>query len=177
MPADILLVDDDDGVLRALERVLRRAGHQVCAMDDPVAALESCLTNRYDLVISDYRMPVMNGIEFLSAVRVSFPDMVRMVLSGEADRAGILASINKAGAFRFLTKPWEEAELLDAVAEAAAQRHANQEVADALESHRSANDQSYRRQKLLDALEKETPGITEVNWSPNQTIIIDDGDL
>ncbi len=177
MIANVLLVDDDEGVLGALERVLLRGGYNVRPASDAATALRGCRDDRYDVVISDYRMPEMDGIEFLNTVRELHPGIVRIMLSGEADRQAMLASINEADVFRFLTKPWEDEELLDAVAEAIAHRHANHEAAEALEFHRKKTDRDYQRQQMLDELEKETPGITDVNWSPNQTIIIEDSDV
>lgn len=177
MAGRILLVDDDSGVLRALARVLRRAGYDVTAHDDAATALPNCRDDRFDIVISDFRMPGMNGIQFLNEVRVCCPGTVRVILSGEADRDAILASINEVGVFRFLTKPWDEQVLLESVAEAIAQRHADREAAVALEFHRNETDRDYRRKRILDDLEQDSPGITSVNWSENQTIIIDDGEL
>ncbi len=177
MIANILLVDDDEGVLRALERVLLRGGYNVRPVSDAATALRGCRDDRYDVVISDYRMPEMDGVEFLNAVREMHPRIIRIMLSGEADREAVLASINEADVFRFLTKPWDDQGLLDAVAEAIAHRHAKQEAAEALEFHRRETDRDYQRQQMLEELEKEAPGITDVNWSPNQTIIIDDSDV
>jgi DNA-binding NtrC family response regulator len=177
MLGNVLLVDDDGGVLRAIARLLRRGGYHVTPFLDATTALNSCNDNHYDVVISDYRMPGMNGVEFLNALREARPGIIRVILSGEADREAVLASINESAVFRFLTKPWDNEVLFKTVADAVAQRNANREADNALDYQRMRKDRVYRRAKLLDELEKESPGITEVNWSDNNTIVIDDSDL
>jgi len=177
MLGNILLIDDDDRVLRAIARLLRRSGYQVRPFVDAAAAFQSCGKHQYDVVISDYRMPGMNGIEFLNALRDAHPLIVRIILSGEADRDAVLASINESAVYRFLTKPWDDDFLIDTVADAVSQGRVNRETEDALDYRRTQVDHAYRRAKFLDALEKESPGITNVNWSENDTIVIDERDL
>jgi DNA-binding NtrC family response regulator len=177
MLGNILLVDDDDGVLRAITRLLRRSGYQVKPFIDAAAALQSCDKHRYDVVISDYRMPGMNGVEFLNALRDVHPLIVRIILSGEADRDAVLASINESAVYRFLTKPWDDAVLIDTVSDAVSQGQVNRETEDALDHRRRQVDHAYRRARMLDDLEKQSPGITSVNWSENDTIVIDETGL
>jgi response regulator RpfG family c-di-GMP phosphodiesterase len=74
----------------------------------------------YDLVIADYRMPELDGIEFLERFRALRPDAARILLSGEADLEALGAAINRAGVFAFIGKPWNEVELRAAVAQALA---------------------------------------------------------
>lgn len=115
----ILLVDDEQPVLNALQRFFRRSGYQVITCTsgrDGLALLES--SEPFQLVISDYRMPEMNGVEFLKAVRTRWPDTVRMVLSGFADTSAIIAATNEGNIYKFIPKPWDEAFLLKSVQEA-----------------------------------------------------------
>jgi CheY-like chemotaxis protein len=105
MNRKILFVDDEENVLRGFERALRS---QV-EMDTAVGALEglAAVTTRgpYAVVVSDLRMPGMNGIEFLSEVRKRSPDTVRLILSGNGDFDSVVASVNEGSIFQFLTKP------------------------------------------------------------------------
>ncbi|MFK7885362.1 MAG: response regulator [Gammaproteobacteria bacterium] len=175
MHTDILLVDDEPGVLRSLERLLRRNGYRVEKFTDASEALAAAAgSGSFKIVISDYRMPTVNGVEFLTQLRKQSPEIVRIMLSGEADRDAILASINDAGIFRFLTKPWEDQQLLDVIGLAVAESSLISETHIALHSHRERADSEYRRQKAVEELELESPGITAVNWSDDDTIVLDE---
>jgi FixJ family two-component response regulator len=105
------------------------------------------------------------------------PLIVRIILSGEADRDAVLASINESAVYRFLTKPWDDAVLIDTVSDAVSQGQVNRETEDALDHRRRQVDHAYRRARMLDDLEKQSPGITSVNWSENDTIVIDETGL
>jgi response regulator RpfG family c-di-GMP phosphodiesterase len=105
MNRKVLCVDDEENVLRAFERNLRLQFEIETAIG-PVAGL-SAIAQRgpYAVVISDLRMPEMDGIQFLSAVRKQSPDSVRLILSGNADLQAVIASVNEGSIFQFLTKP------------------------------------------------------------------------
>jgi len=105
MNRKVLCVDDDENVLRAFERVLRHHFEIETAVG-PVAGL-SAVENHgpYAVVVSDLRMPGMDGIQFLSAVRKHSPDSVRLILSGNADLQAVIAAVNEGSIFQFLTKP------------------------------------------------------------------------
>ncbi|MEI7843781.1 MAG: response regulator [Gallionellaceae bacterium] len=119
----ILLVDDEKNVLSALQRELR-SHFEIEAFDNPVTALERCRDQQFDLVIADYKMPEMNGIEFLKKFGALQPDASRLVLSGEADIEALVRTINETHIYRFLAKPWEKAELLSSIEQAVAYRDA-----------------------------------------------------
>ena len=85
-------------------------------------ALEHVANHRVDLVISDYRMPVMDGVTFLTRVKELQPDTARIILSAFADMEAIVRAINEAGIFRFVSKPWSDAELKAIVAQVLAHR-------------------------------------------------------
>ncbi|MFT5446981.1 MAG: two-component system probable response regulator PhcQ [Gammaproteobacteria bacterium] len=172
--ARIVLVDDEEGVLNALRRLLRRAGYLVDTFSDGPSALAHMQVNPHHAVISDYKMPQMNGVEFLCEVKARFPAVTRMILSGEAERDAVLSSINVAEISRFLTKPWNDAELLKSVATAVEETVRNVEKSVALDEYKTRVDAHYRRSKALEALESESPGITAVNWSDDGTIVLED---
>lgn len=117
----ILLVDDEQNVLNALRRELKEH-FDTETFDNPLAALERCREMQFDLVIADYKMPDMNGIEFLKQFGSLQPDAARLVLSGEADIDALVRTINETHIYRFLAKPWEKAELLSSIRQALAYR-------------------------------------------------------
>lgn len=117
----ILIVDDEQNVLNALRRELHGT-YRVEIFDSPEAALAHCRDNSFDLVIADYQMPGMNGIEFLKRFGILQPDAVRLLLSGQADFDAVADSVNKAHVFRFVAKPWDVAELAATLAQALANR-------------------------------------------------------
>ncbi|OGS90312.1 MAG: hypothetical protein A2Z95_02800 [Gallionellales bacterium GWA2_60_18] len=119
----ILLVDDEQNVLNALRRELRDA-FEIEAFDDSVAALDHCRTTQFDLVVADYQMPGMNGLEFLKQFRLLQPDAARLLLSGESDINALIRTINETHVYRFIAKPWGKAELLSSIRQALSYRDA-----------------------------------------------------
>lgn len=105
MTRKVLLVDDEENVLLALARNFRRDFEMETALG-PQAAL-SMIHDRgpYAVVVSDLRMPDMDGLQLLSEVRKQWPDTVRMILTGNADFQSVVASVNDGRVFQFMTKP------------------------------------------------------------------------
>ncbi len=114
----LLLVDDEPGVLRSLERAFRREGYRLLLAHSATEALELLAVNDVQVVISDQRMPLMNGTEFLARTRELYPETVRMILSGYADLASIKEAINRGAIYKFLSKPWDDDEMRQMVREA-----------------------------------------------------------
>ncbi len=175
----LLLVDDEPLVLRALERQLRgilRSPHpayRIEAYTRPAEALRRAHEAEFDVVVSDYRMPEMNGVAFLRAFRVLQPGAARLILSGHADLGALVDAVNEAGIMRFLAKPWDEAELVFAIENALAERRLlleNQHLADEL---RAGRDRLSRQEAELRRLERECPGITRVSWGPHGEVLLD----
>lgn len=105
MNRKVLCVDDEENVLRAFERNLR-LHFEIETAVGPAAGLSAIAqSGPYAVVISDLRMPGMDGIQFLTAVRHQSPDSVRLILSGNADLQAAIASVNEGSIYRFLTKP------------------------------------------------------------------------
>lgn len=134
----ILVVDDEHNVLNALRRELQDR-YLVETFSDPVAALEHCHNTAFDLVIADYHMPGMNGIQFLKRFGELQPDAARLVLSGESDFDALAGIINETHIYRFVGKPWDKTELAATLAQALAHR------ATLLENRRLA--EAYRKQR------------------------------
>ena len=107
----LLLVDDEPNVLSALTRTLRREPYEIVATASAQHALNLLRGEDFDLIIADYLMPEMKGLEFLRKVRNIQPDAMRIMLTGHADLEIVIAAINDGAIFRFLTKPWDTGEL------------------------------------------------------------------
>lgn len=112
----LLLVDDEDNILSALKRLLRNDGYRVFTSNAPERALELLAEldrqdDAVDVILSDQRMPSMSGVDFLSRVKISHPDTVRLVLSGYTDLQSVTDAINQGAIYKFLTKPWDDEHL------------------------------------------------------------------
>ncbi len=108
----ILCVDDEENVLKALRRLFMDEDYEIIAATSGEAGLEELDANpAIQVVISDYRMPGMNGVDFLKEVYARKPETVRIVLSGYADTAAIVAAINEGQIYKFIPKPWNDDDL------------------------------------------------------------------
>ncbi len=107
----VLCVDDERNILNALNRLLRRDGHTVLTASSGASALELLAHEEVDVVISDMRMPGMDGAALLEAVRARWPDTMRLLLTGYADVAGTMAAINRGEIYRYVAKPWDDRDL------------------------------------------------------------------
>ncbi len=118
-PVQILCVDDERNVLRALQRVFLDEDYTLHTALSGSEGLEILSGNpEIQVVISDYRMPEMDGVEFLREVCSRYPDTVRIVLSGYADTAAVVDAINEGQIYRFIPKPWNDDELRVTIANA-----------------------------------------------------------
>jgi len=110
----ILIVDDEDSILNAFKRILADEDYDVRVANngsDGLNILRSA-KNPFSLIISDQRMPEMNGVQFFAQAKEIFPDAVRILLTGYADSDAIIEAINKGGVHLYFTKPWHEEEIL-----------------------------------------------------------------
>lgn len=176
----LLLVDDEPHVLSALKRTLRRGttdglwpALHIEAFSDPLAALARAREQSFALVISDFRMPGMNGAQFLTALRELQPDSRRVILSAHADFEGLTDAINSARISLFMSKPWNEPELLAAVHEQLAEYRRVQDTELLAERQRLAQGELSPQEAERLRLERLEPGITKVQWSPDGAYVLD----
>jgi len=108
----LLLVDDEENILRSLRRVLRRGDWLIETAIDAETALQIFPKFQPAVVISDFRMPGMNGVDFLARVKELSPNTQRIMLTGQADQQAIEEAINRSEVFRFISKPWNDGQLL-----------------------------------------------------------------
>ncbi|GAB1393295.1 hypothetical protein MASR1M60_14580 [Rhodocyclaceae bacterium] len=111
----LLLVDDEPGVISSLKRLLRRENYRILTASSGEEALTLIAENEVGVILTDQRMSGMSGTELLARVRSMHPHIVRMVLSGYTGLDSLAEAINRGEIFKFLTKPWDEIELLDAL--------------------------------------------------------------
>lgn len=108
----ILCVDDEPNILSSLRRLFRPRGFQILVADSGKAGLAVLEAEPVDLVISDMRMPEMDGAQFLEQVRQKWPDTVRLLLTGHSDVAAIIDAINRGEIYRYITKPWDDNDIV-----------------------------------------------------------------
>jgi response regulator RpfG family c-di-GMP phosphodiesterase len=176
----IMLVDDEPNILNALRRVLSRQvdeqaapAYQIEAFENPPDALRRAEHVAFDLVVSDYRMPEMSGVEFLRRLIEIQPRVARLILSGYADLEGLVGAINEARIDRFIAKPWHDFELCSAVEQALDRRRLaleNERLADLVRVQRG---KMTRQEMELRRLEAQYPGLTRVKRGADDAIEID----
>lgn len=171
----ILVVDDEQNILNAMKRVVRKeADWEVEFFNDPLAALERSKETTFELIMSDYRMPVMDGVKFLNESKKTQPDAIRLILSGYTDLDALLGAINQAEIFRFMSKPWQDYDLRMVLQQALAHREIlveNQRLADKVREQQNELD---RRKSALDKLRSTNPVLADVQWADDGSIVLEE---
>jgi len=122
-----LFVDDEANILSALKRLFRPLGYRVFTAESGAQGLAVLEREAVDLVISDMRMPEMNGAQFLEQVRLKWPEVVRILLTGYADIGSTIAAINRGEIYRYIAKPWEDNDVILVVRHALERKRLEQE--------------------------------------------------
>lgn len=170
----IMIVDDEEGILKALRRLMLRApcsyGQLVYKLeveifDSPQAALERARVADFDLVLSDYHMPRMDGVQFLGEIEKIQPDAARMILSGCNDINVLNQSIHRARLYGMLPKPWNDYFLMSMIAQALNHRDL------LLENRELARKAQVAREAAVPA----TPAAA-VEWAADGSIVYQDAD-
>lgn len=168
----IMIVDDEAQILNALRRLLTRSGWQVSAFMDPLAALNYASSTLIPVVISDYRMPGMNGVDFLNELNKIQPAVYKVMLSGKADQDAVINAINQANINHFIHKPWDNEQLilqLEKGLKLFCENH---------QKELQLNKNNLTRQEFSDwyttQLEATSPGITHVRRNEMGWIEVDD---
>ena len=165
--SNILVVDDERSVTEALKRSFLDDPYNVHTAESAAEGLAILSAHKIKVVISDEMMPGMSGADFLARVCSRFPDVIRIMLTGHASLAAAIKAINRGEIYRFFTKPWDDFELRLAIKSAV-------ERFDLEEENRRLLDIVRKQALNLKLLEKEFPGITELEYDEKGRIVIQD---
>ena len=146
----LLYVDDEENNLISFKATFRFKYNVTTALS-AAEAMEILEKKSMEIIITDQRMPNMTGIEFLEKVLEKYPDPMRILLTGYADMNAVIDAVNKGKIYHYLSKPWNEEELDQAIQSAYEVYTQNQEVKIMNEKLAVSNDQLefLLRQKLL----------------------------
>ena len=109
----VLIVDDEDMVITSIRAFLQlETDYTVHGYTSPEEASNHLQSSPVDVVVSDYLMPKMNGIQFLTKAKQLQPEAARVLLTGHADKQSAIQAINEVGLYQYLEKPWDNSQLL-----------------------------------------------------------------
>lgn len=107
----VVILDDEESILRSLTRVFMNESYGIFTTTDHQEALQIIENNEIKVVLSDQRMPLVSGVEFLSTVKLKKPDTIRILFTGYADIQSSQDAINKGAVYKYISKPWNDEEL------------------------------------------------------------------
>ena len=131
----LVVVDDDELILSSLRSLFSlETDYTLLTFSDPHEATEKIKTQRVDLILSDFLMPTMSGIDFLKQARNLQPEAPRILLTGFADKANAIRAINEVGLYHYLEKPWDNEELLILVRHALEEKSLRQDLSEKIKA-------------------------------------------
>jgi two-component system, probable response regulator PhcQ len=163
----VLIVDDEPFVINSIRRVLIDAGYMIFSAENAYKGLEILKAHPIKVVISDEMMPGMSGSEFLSRVRQQFPNVIRIMLTGQASIEAAMRAVNEGEIYRFFTKPWNDLDLRFAV-------QAGIDKYDLEERNKKLLEIVKRQELDLKMLENRFPGITILSHDEEGRIVLPD---
>lgn len=111
-PQVVMIIDDEPMVTQSIKNFLSlETDYEIIAHTSPVAALEALKSRQVDVIISDYLMPDLNGIDFFLKAKEIQPQATRVLLTGYADKENAIKAINDVGLYQYIEKPWENEDL------------------------------------------------------------------
>ena len=165
MNSCILLVDDEPNVLSALRRELADEPYGIVTALNGEEALNLVAAQTFKVIISDERMPGMDGASFLEAAKEIAPASVRMMLTGHASIDATMRAVNNGEIYRFFTKPWNSHELKQSIKSAI-------ERFDLEDENRRLLKVVKRQSQELRALETNHPGIGRLRKDKEGAVIL-----
>jgi DNA-binding NtrC family response regulator len=165
---EILLVDDEERVINSLIRTLRSmdTAYTFYTALSAEEAMKIAQARKPHLIICDYQLGGMNGMEFLSKISQNYPEIIAILLTGHAELNAAIEAINKAVLYKFIVKPWDNEELRITVQRALEHRAAISENKKLLSEIR-------KKDEYISQLEKQHPNITSLKRDSAGHIVID----
>lgn len=180
----ILIVDDDKIVTSSLKTLFKLEGFSDSHyFNDPKEALEFLKTQKPDLILSDFLMPEMNGLEFLSAAKELYPEVSMILLTGYADKENAIKAINEIGLYKYIEKPWDNDDLIMNIKNGIERSHLVSELREKIQELEAAKKQLEKyshgleglvAQKTADLLKTNSKLSGIINYCADGIIIIDE---
>ena len=137
--ATLLFVDDESNILSSLKRLFKPQGYTIITATSGQEGLKILAENEVDLIVSDMRMPEMDGAAFLAEAASKWPDTIRILLTGYADMASTISAINEGKIYKYISKPWEDNDISLSIQRALEQKNLERERDQLLEITRNQN--------------------------------------
>lgn len=164
--ATIMFVDDEERILRSL-RMMFKSQYNVKTTTDGNEALDIIKRDKVHVIVSDQRMPLMQGVDLLRAVKDASPNTMRLLLTGYSDLSAVIGSINEGEIFRYISKPWNPDDIRSTIEKAA-------QIAMSLEAlpndGKAANDQSHGTTENILIIDEDPATATTVKEVINREI-------
>lgn len=174
----IMLVDDEENILKSLIRIMGKNNEwEIETYVKPADALKRAMTANFDLFLSDFRMPEMDGVKFLTEVKNLQPESMRLILSGYTDLEALMGAINEAQIFRFITKPWQDYDLISTVKLALGFRDMQVENRRLADQVREQQAELEKQNHILETYRQKHPELFSVKRAADGSIILDEGDI
>lgn len=174
----VMIVDDEENILSSLNRILKREKEfQIVAHTDPHAALADANRSQFHLFLSDYRMPSMDGVDFLVKTKDSNPHAMRLIISGAADFTALMDAINQAEVYRFIPKPIQVHELLQTLRQALHTYDIMEENRQLSALVKEQKSELRNREDALKHFAEQHPTLANVERENDGSIIIDESDI
>lgn len=174
----IILVDDEPNVLTSLHRLLKRHSPygeihiELCS--SPIEALKLARLAVYDVVITDYNMPQLNGVDFLSKWKQIQADSVRIILTASSDFGQVQDAINKVNIFKYILKPWSDESFLETIGDALRRHDETIDKKNMALFNKQYSGKLSPIDMEIQRLEELEPGITKVQWDIDGSVLLDD---
>lgn len=172
----ILCVDDEPNILSALRRTLTSFGYNVIAAKSGQEGLKLLQQEPVQLVISDMRMPGMDGVSFLEYVSVRWPDTVRVLLTGYSSLDSTIDAVNRGHVYCYIAKPWDDEDLKVTVSQALHHYDVVMENKRLADQVRAQQDQMLEQQREIEELRRQHPNLMSVERGSDGSITIGDED-
>lgn len=168
----ILILDDEEIVTSTLSTLLNLEGFtDVNVFNSPLVALEFLKLQRPELIISDFIMPEMNGLEFLKSAKTMYPDICMILLTGYADKENAVRAINEVGLYKYIEKPWDNDDLIINIKNGIEKSRLTADLKDKINELNFANAELDRYSKTLEEKVKERTGEIELSNAKLEAVI------